>query len=303
LPFNSQPTALRSSLPRIKPVPRERGAAGDSFTVDTATATLVRDISRRAAWTLLLDGVESSHVDLDDPTILEFEYVQWLGDIIDCLAPPGDPVDTVHLGGGAMTVARYVMATRPASGQLVFEIDGALVDLVRQRLPWARGRNARRLRVRVGDARQEVAALADAQAASWDLVIRDAFRDAVVPTDLRTVESAIGVQRVLRPSGVYLMNVTDRAPFAVTGVELATLLEVFSQVALISEPSVLRGRRHGNLIIAAANRPLPLDAIARRIADGAVQGRVRDLAQTQQIARGHRPLRDADTGRDIDAGG
>jgi len=287
-------------LPRIKPVPRERGAAGDSFTVDTATATLVRDISRRAAWTLLLDGVESSHVDLDDPMILEFEYVQWLGDIIDCLALPGDPVDTVHLGGGAMTVARYVMATRPASEQIVFEIDGALVDLVRERLPWTRGRHTRRLRVRVGDASQGLAALADA---SWDLVVRDAFRDAVVPADLRTVESAARVERVLRPSGVYLMNVTDRAPFAVTGVELATLLEVFSEVALISEPSVLRGRRHGNLIIAAANRPLPLDVIARRIADGAVQGRVRDLAQTQQIARGHRPLRDADVARNADTAG
>jgi spermidine synthase len=277
-------------LPRIKPVRRERGAAGDSFSVDTATATLVRDISRRAAWTLLLDGVESSHVDLDDPTLLEFEYVHWIGDIIDCLAPTGDPVDTVHLGGGAMTVARYVMATRPASGQVVFEIDGALVELVRERLPWTRGLRTRRLRVRVGDARQGLVSLADA---SWDLVVRDAFRDAVVPADLRTVESAARVQSVLRPSGVYLMNVTDRAPFAVTGVELATLLEVFTEVALISEPSVLRGRRHGNLIIAAANRPLPLEAIARRIADGAVQGRVRDLAQVKEIARGHRPLRDA----------
>jgi spermidine synthase len=277
-------------LPRIRPVARERQAAGDSFTVDTATATLVRDISRRDAWTLLLDGVESSHVDLDDPTALEFEYVRWLGDIIDCLAPADDPVDTVHLGGGAMTLARYVMATRPTSNQIVIEIDGALVELVRDRLPWARGRKSRRLRVRVGDASRAITALADA---SWDVVVRDAFRDAAVPASLRTVESASRVKRVLRPAGVYLMNVTDRAPFAVTGVELATLLEVFTDVAVISEPGVLRGRRHGNLIVAASNQPLPIDAIARRIADGGVQGRVRDLGQAMQIASGHRPLRDA----------
>jgi spermidine synthase len=270
---------------------REQRAAGDSFTVDTATATLVRDISRRDAWTLLLDGVESSHVDLDDPTALEFEYVRWLGDIVDCLAPAGDPVDTVHLGGGAMTLARYVMATRPTSSQVVIEIDGALVELVRDRLPWARGRRSRRLRVRVGDASRAITGLADA---SWDVVVRDAFRDATVPVSLRTVESASRVKRVLRPGGVYLMNVTDRAPFTVTGVELATLLEVFTDVAVISEPGVLRGRRHGNLIVAASNQPLPIDAIARRIADGGVQGRVRDLGQAMQIASGHRPLRDAD---------
>ena len=90
----------------------------------------------------MLDGVETSHVDLDDPTSLEFEYVRWVGDVIECVSPAGSRVDTVHLGGGALTLARYVMATRPQSTQIVFEIDGALVDLVRLRLPWHRSRQA-----------------------------------------------------------------------------------------------------------------------------------------------------------------
>jgi spermidine synthase len=271
-----------------KPPTGGRRANGASFPVDTAIATLVRDDSRRDAWTLLLDGVETSHVDLDDPTSLEFEYVRWLGDVIDCVAPAGHRVDTVHLGGGALTLARYVMATRPQSTQIVFEIDAALVDLVRLRLPWHRNR---RLRVRIGDASAGLAAIRDA---SCDLVVRDAFRDAVVPPSLRTVECATRVRECLRPGGVYVMNVADRAPFATTGVELATVLEVFSHVAVISEPGVLRGRRHGNLIIVAANQPIPVSAIARRVADGGVQGRVRDLDQASEMARGHRPLRAAD---------
>jgi spermidine synthase len=277
-------------LPRTKSPSGGRRATDESFPVDTAIATFVRDGSRRNAWTLLLDGVETSHVDLDDPTALEFEYVRWLGDVIECVAPAGSRVDTVHLGGGALTLARYVMATRPQSTQIVFEIDGALVDLVRLRLPWHR---SRRLRIRVGDARAGLAAIADA---SCDLVVRDAFRDAVVPANLRTVECAIRVRECLRPGGVYVMNVADRAPFATTGVELATVSEAFSDVAVISEPGVLRGRRHGNLIIVAANEPLPVSAIARRVADGGVQGRVRDLRQSMEIARGHRPMRDADLG-------
>ncbi len=265
-----------------------RTEASESFPVDTAVATLVRDDSRRNAWTLLLDGVETSHVDLDDPTALEFEYVRWLGDVIECVATSGGRVDTVHLGGGGLTLARYVMATRPQSTQIVFEIDGALVDLVRSRLPWHR---SRRLRIRIGDARVGLDAIADA---SCDLVVRDAFRDAVVPATLRTVECAMRVRACLRPGGVYVMNVADRAPFAITGVELATISKAFSDVLVISEPGVLRGRRHGNLIIAAANEPLPVNAIARRVADGGVQGRVRDLGQALQMARGHRPLHDAD---------
>lgn len=278
-------------MPRTKPPSGGRRAIDETFPVETAIATLVRDGSRRNAWTLLLDGVESSHVDLDDPTSLEFEYVRWLGDVIESVAPEGSRLDTVHLGGGALTLARYIMATRPRSTQIVIEIDGALVDLVRLRLPW---RRSRRLRIRVGDARVGLAAIADA---SCDLVVRDAFRDAVVPPNLRTVECATRVKEVLRRSGVYVMNIADRAPFELTGVELATVAEAFSDVAVISEPGVLRGRRHGNLIIVAANEPLPVSAIARRVADGGVQGRVRDRAQAMEIARGRRPLRDADVSR------
>jgi spermidine synthase len=277
-------------LPRTKPSGGGRRAIDENFPVDTAIATLVRDNARRNAWTLLLDGVETSHVDLDDPTSLEFEYVHWIGDVVECVAPAGRRLDTVHLGGGALTLARYIMATRAKSTQIVFEIDGALVDLVRLRLPWRRNR---RLRIRVGDARAGLAAMKDA---SCDLVVRDAFRDAVVPTSLRTVECAVRVNECLRPGGTYIMNVADRAPFATTGVELATVSQAFSNVAVISEPGVLRGRRHGNLIIVAANDPLPIDAMARRVADGGVQGRVRDRGQAMDMARGHRPLRDADLG-------
>jgi hypothetical protein len=269
---------------------RSRRSVDETFEVDSGTATLVRDATRRDAWTLLLDGVESSHVDLDDPGLLAFEYVRWFGDVIDCLRAAGQPVDTVHLGGGAATLARYVAMTRPASSQVVFEIDAALVDLVRARLPLPKNH---RLRIRVGDARPGVLTL---RTNSSDAVVRDAFRDAAVPDHLRTVEFALHVKEILRPDGVYLMNVADRSPFAALGVELATLFEVFGYVAVISEPAVLRGRRHGNLVVLASSVPLPLDAIARRVADGGVQGRVRELGESRAMARGHRPLRDTDIG-------
>ncbi|MGH8888856.1 MAG: spermidine synthase [Acidothermaceae bacterium] len=267
-----------------------RRAAGESFTIDTGVAELLRDASRRNAFTLLIDGVEHSHVDLDDPRYLVFEYVHWLGDIIDCLAPEGEPLDTVHLGGGAATVARYIAATRPVSHQTVFELDAALVTLVRTKLPMPK---TRRLRLRVGDARTGLAGLPSQSA---DLVVRDTFRDAEVPAHLATVEFASEVREILRPGGVYLLNVADGAPFRKLGADLAALRDVFAQLAVVSEPSVFRGRRHGNLVVAASDAPLPIDAIARRVADGAVQGRVRENGEARAMARGHRPLRDAELG-------
>lgn len=263
-----------------------RRSAGETFTVDTAIAQLDRDDTRRNAFTLLLDGVESSHVDLDDPTYLVFEYVQWFGGVIDVLRPTGSPIDTVHLGGAAATLARYIAATRPQSRQTVFEIDEALVALVREKLPLPK---SRRLRVRVADARLGLAAL---PASSADLVVRDAFLDAAVPEHLRTVEFVLQVKEILRPGGVYLMNVADGVPFRKLGPDVAAVAEVFTGLAVVSEPAVFRGRRHGNLVVVASDATLPVDAIAARVASGSAPARVRAAGEARAMARGHRPPRD-----------
>ena len=107
----------------------------DSGTGAQGGAELLRDADRPAAWVLLVDGVAQSHVDLDDPRYLDFEYVRRLGHVIDTAAPPGQQLRVLHLGAGALTLARYVAATRPGSAQLAVDADAALVDLVRRRLP------------------------------------------------------------------------------------------------------------------------------------------------------------------------
>src|SRR5258708_16671223 len=96
---------------------------------------LAADPDRPAAWTLLTDGFPQSHVDLDDPRHLEFEYVRRLGHLLDLAAPPGAPLRVLHLGAGALTLARYVAATRPGSHQLAVDSDAALIEFVRRRLP------------------------------------------------------------------------------------------------------------------------------------------------------------------------
>jgi spermidine synthase len=264
---------------------------GTDHKVDTAIATLVRDPSRANAWHLLLDGVESSYVDLDDPTLLAFEYMRWFGDVLDELAPPGAPLSVVHLGGAGVTLARYLSATRPASRQLVAEIDQALVQLVRVELPLPR---RARPRIRIEDARALVESL---PAGSFDVIVRDTFADAVVPAHLRTVEFCRLVAAALGPSGAYLANVADGTPLTLIGAELATILEVFADVSVVYEPAVVKGRRHGNFVVVAAgpDAALPLDAIGRRVLAGGPQGRLRRLPDVRAMARGYRPLHDVET--------
>ena len=66
---------------------RARQDPVDSGTGAQGGAELLRDADRPAAWVLLVDGVAQSHVDLDDPRYLDFEYVRRLGHVIDTAAP------------------------------------------------------------------------------------------------------------------------------------------------------------------------------------------------------------------------
>ncbi|MER7036032.1 spermidine synthase-like protein, partial [Streptomyces albidoflavus] len=77
-------------------------------TTDRGTARLLPDVDRERALLLTVDGAPQSYVDLDAPDHLEFEYVRRLAHVVDLVAEPGAPLDVVHLGGGALTLPRYV---------------------------------------------------------------------------------------------------------------------------------------------------------------------------------------------------
>src|ERR1700760_4698226 len=202
--------------------------------VDGGLAELVPDVDRPGSWLLYLGDAPQSQVDLTDPRHLEFEYVQRIAHLLDVAAPAGVPLHVLHLGGGALTLPRYLAATRPGSSQLVAETDGALMDLVREHLPLGRARG--RIRVRIADARE---VLASAPPGRFDVVISDVFAGARTPPHLTTVECA----------------------------QLAaTVARVFTHGLRVAEPGVLRRRRFGNLVLAGSQAGLPVDELRRRAA-------------------------------------
>ena len=255
--------------------------------VDYAIAELRPDPDRPRGWMLLLDGTPQSHVDLDDPTHLEFDYVRRLGHVIDLVAPPRRPVRALHLGGGALTLARYVAATRPRSSQLVAEIDGALVALVRRELPLDR---AWRLRVRTSDAR---AAVVGVRAGAFDLIVSDVFAGARSPAHLASVEFVHAVARALDAGGIYAVNVADGPPREFARGQVATVQAVFAHTCLIGDPAVLRGRRFGNFVVLAGRRELPVPELTRRIARDPMPGRVMHGPALARFTGGTRPVVDA----------
>ena len=248
-------------------------------------AELLRDADRRAAWMLLIDGVPQSHVDLDDPGYLDFEYIRRLGHVIDAAAPAGQPLRVLHLGAGALTLARYVAATRPGSSQLAVEVDATLVDFIRLRLPLGA-----RVRVRVGDARAELQRLA---AGSFDVMIADVFAGGRTPAHLTSAEFWAAARRAVRGPGVVAANVADGAPLAHARAQVATARAVFPHACLIADAAVLRGRRFGNLVLAASPSPLPVDTLTRRAAGDPMPGRALHGRDLTRFTAGARPVTDA----------
>ncbi|MCQ9185601.1 fused MFS/spermidine synthase [Streptomyces sp. IBSBF 2953] len=256
-------------------------------TVDGGLAQLVPDRDRPRAWTLLIDGAPQSHVDLDDPSYLSFEYQRRLGHVIDLASPPGRPLRVVHLGGGALTLARYVAATRPRSTQQVVERDAALVELVRRELPLD---PAARIRVRSADAREGLAKVPDGWA---DLVLADVFSGARTPAHLTSTEFLDEVRRALKPGGCYAANIADGPPLTHLRGQIATAAARFPDLALVADPTVLRGKRFGNAVLVASDLPLPVAELTRRAASDPHPGRVEHGRALTDFTGGAAPVDDA----------
>ncbi|MFI9601075.1 spermidine synthase [Streptomyces sp. NPDC004069] len=257
-------------------------------TVDHGTAKLMPDVDRERAWLLTVDGAPQSYVDLDEPTHLEFEYARRLGHVLDTVAEPGSPLDVLHLGGGALTLPRYVAATRPGSRQDVVEADRGLLEMVVAHLPLPAGAD---VSLHPADAR---AWLEAAPGDSADVLIADVFGGSRVPAHLTSLGYVREAERVLRPGGVYLANLADAAPFAFLRSQLATFAAAFEELALIAEPAVLRGRRFGNAVLIAAHRPLDVAALTRRTASDAFPARVEHGPALREFTGDAGPVRDDD---------
>jgi len=258
-----------------------------------ADGTLARIVPSpyTSGWELEVDGTPQSHVDLDDPTHLHFEYIARMGAVIDRLRMPGQPLTAVHLGAGALTLPRYIAATRPGSRQQVIELEPALVDLVRESLPLPRGAA---IRFRIGDARDVLERLPSGLVGAVDLLVSDVYAGAQTPAHVTSVEFYRAAARMLAPDGVLLVNVADGAGLRYARAQVATVRAVLPHVAVLAEVQVLKGRRFGNLVVAASAVPLPTEWLPRLMAAGPHPAKVAAGAELDTFVAGATIVHDAD---------
>ncbi len=258
------------------------GATGERLEPDPFTP---------GAFRVMFGDTAQSYVDPADPFRLEFEYVQRLCEALDATVlarPDTERVRVVHVGGGGLTIPRWVEARRPHTAQIVLEPDSDLVAEVRRKVPLARHSG---IKVREVGGREGIVAMPPGYA---DAVILDAYADAHVPAELTTAEflDAVGVR--LRADGLFAANVTDKAPFYWAKRFVGGVAARWASVLVVVEPAVWKGRRFGNLVVLASAAPLPANALERAARGAAFPHRVVDGRELRLWLGGAQPWTDAD---------
>ncbi len=221
------------------------------------------DANRTSGRYLNLDTLSHSFVDLQDPTHLEFEYVQGIVAGIEATHPTG-AIRAIHVGGGGFTVPRYLQATRPGSTNVVIERDAGLVKL-----------DERLLGLQLGNGLSTIAkdgrvAVRQLSAGDWDVLVGDAFGGEAVPWHLTTKEFIEQIHARLRPDGLYALNVIDSPPKPDTPgnfirAEVATVSTVFSHVVVATSDWGWKGVAGDNFVVLASSQPISIAAVQEKL--------------------------------------
>lgn len=208
-----------------------------------AHASIGPDEHVDGAYVLSIAGAEQSHVDLADPAHVFYAYLRRIANVVDLVAPAGEPIRALHLGAGALTLARYIQATRPGSVQTAVELERELLDFVLEQLPLAPGTD---LSLHLGDARWELAAVSGR--GQFDVIVLDIFSGPDAPGHIAHPDFHTEASGLLSPGGALLVNIGDDPPLTLVGSQLGAMRGVFSEVAAVAEPDMFTGRFPGNIV-------------------------------------------------------
>ncbi|MDR5698434.1 polyamine aminopropyltransferase [Agromyces aerolatus] len=189
--------------------------------------------------------------------------------------------------GAALSLPRYVEATRPGSAQVVVEHDGAMLDAVLARVPLPRDADVELViadaRVAVSEmsgARHETAvpgrerpqpeASARPSTLPFDLVVVDLYTGLEPPAFVSSPGFVRDVLAVVAADGLVIVNVADAAGLTRLGAQARAFTRIAPTAELLvaGGSPVLAGAEEGNAILVVAPGGVPADLERRLLAAG-----------------------------------
>ncbi|RFA15435.1 hypothetical protein B7R21_05330 [Subtercola boreus] len=224
---------------------------------------------------LTVDGVPQSQICLADPTLVDFDYARHIARAIDTRAAAGIPLVFAHLGAGALTLPRYVQATRPGSVQYAVESEAERTIDVLGILPLDKGSDVRLL---FGDARAIVDGRAGSDSseprAPWrnaDVTVVDLWAGSTIGSQVASIEFYTQLESLCAPGGMLAVNLLDGPGCVYIRRQAAALGLLFDHVVVAMDSRMFDDTgpdkaprtipdpvRSGNIVLLASNRPLDL---------------------------------------------
>ena len=207
------------------------------------SARLLPGRGTNGGYSLVVEGTTQSHVNPLDPNDLQLEYTRVIAAVIDGCREPGAPIRALHLGAGALTIPRYVGATRPGSSQHVVELHRELLEFVLGTLPVDDDID---LSIEYDDGRAAVERSTRTDG-RYDVAIVDVFSGSVSPRHMSTVEFFTALRELVTPGGLIVVNALATRGLGMSREVGSTLASVFPVVVALAAP---QGRR-----MRASSRP------------------------------------------------
>lgn len=215
------------------------------------------------------DKLKHSEIEMDDLDNLMYFYTHIYASITHGLRPEAKPLTAMVIGGGGYVYPRYMEKHWPGSQIDVVEIDAGVTEAAHAAFGLPRDTT---IRSHTLDARNFVDGLLlqEQQGKSvpkYDFIYEDAINDYSVPYQLVTQEFNEKIVKILKPDGVYLVNLIEVYNSGLfLGSMIHTLEKTFPYVYVLTEyaPHSIRN----TFVVAASFQELDLQGIIGQYSRG-----------------------------------
>jgi spermidine synthase len=207
--------------------------------------------------TLVLDHLIHSYNSVEDPTFLEYGYIQVYAEMVEYVAQTYPQYRAFFVGGGGYTLPRQMEALRPDAHIVVTEIDPGVTQTNFEQLGLRRDT---KIVTYNADARQIVEEYQGRE--KFDLVFGDAFNDLQVPYHLTTREFAGKIRNMLKDDGIYLALVIDKingGQFMPAYVK--TVQQEFKYTYILADGPLFNSQFPNTFLVAATDTPIDFERL------------------------------------------
>ena len=210
------------------------------------------------------DKLRHSEADLSDFGDLKYPYMRIYDALVNRRAGKNsEPVRLLLLGGGGYVFPNYLYRARPGSEIVVAEIDAGVTRAAQEAFGLPKDAP---IEIHHMDARNYVAdALrrnreAPGSVPPFDFIVCDSVSDYSVPYQLATREFMEEVRQLLKPGGLYVMNLIDAYEVGAFMNAIAqTFAEVFEHVGAVSAVPALGPRN--TTVFVGSKEPIGLEGL------------------------------------------